>query len=61
VSFAVKPTNLQEIMTKLEELKAAMNAAGIELAKAINYNDVAENDYLNFYVAREAYEKGLTE
>ena len=46
---------------RLEILKAAMNAAGIELAKAINCNDVAENDYLNFYVAREAYEKGLTE
>jgi hypothetical protein len=29
-------------------LKAAMNAAGIELAKAINYNDVATNDYLKF-------------
>lgn len=47
--------------SKLEILKAAMNAAGIELAKAINKRDVAENDYLNFYVAREAYEKGLTE
>jgi hypothetical protein len=47
--------------SKLEILKAAMDAAGIELANAINYNDVAEEDYLDFYVARDAYEKGVME